>query len=121
MPNDTVQAAALATAMRDPGCKRVVAVHDGEVYGKGVGTLMRRDASPGSACRSPSHRRIAPRTRSFGAHQRRHCVAYTGITANGAVRMFRSRVGCAARSCSRPTASPSPASPAALRASVAGA
>ena len=37
MPNDRVQADALATAMRDAGCKRVGAVHDGEVYGEGVG------------------------------------------------------------------------------------
>src|SRR4051794_22495935 len=33
MPNDAVQADALATAMRDAGCKRVGAVDDREVYG----------------------------------------------------------------------------------------
>ena len=48
MPNDAVQADALATAMRDAGCTRVGAVHDGEIYGKGIGTLMRR-TSPGWA------------------------------------------------------------------------
>ena len=48
MPNDAVQAAALATAMRDAGCRRVAAVHDGEVYGKGVGTADAPRPSPGS-------------------------------------------------------------------------
>ena len=36
VPNDHVQAAALVTAMRDLGCKRLGLVHDGEVYGKGM-------------------------------------------------------------------------------------
>jgi len=86
MPNDAVQAAALATAMRDAGCKRVAAVHDGEVYGKGVGTLMRRTVTR-LGMKVASTTRIKRSTRRFGAI-RGDCVAYTGITANGAVRLF---------------------------------
>jgi branched-chain amino acid transport system substrate-binding protein len=86
MPNDRVQADALATAMRDAGCKRVGAVHDGEVYGKGVGTLMRRSVTR-LGLKVASTTRIRRSTRRFGAIKG-DCVAYTGITANGAARMF---------------------------------
>lgn len=87
MPNDKVQADALATAMRDRGCKTVSAVHDGEVYGKGVGTLMRRSVAR-LGMKVAHTKRISKRTRRFGALGA-DCVAYTGITASGAVRLFR--------------------------------
>jgi branched-chain amino acid transport system substrate-binding protein len=87
MPNDKVQADALATAMRDRGCKTVTAVHDGEVYGKGVGTLMRRSAAR-LGIKVAHTKRISKKTRRFGSLGA-DCVAYTGITANGAVRLFR--------------------------------
>jgi branched-chain amino acid transport system substrate-binding protein len=90
MPNDSVQAAALVTAMRDRGCKRIASVTDREPYGKGVGTLMRQTAAR-LGLNVVSTTRISRRTRSFRAIRRAKpdCVAYTGITANGAVRMFR--------------------------------
>jgi branched-chain amino acid transport system substrate-binding protein len=87
IPNDKVQADALATAMRDRGCKTVTAVHDGEVYGKGVGTLMRRSLAR-LGVKVTRTKRISPKTRRFGALGA-DCLAYTGVTANGAVRLFR--------------------------------
>jgi branched-chain amino acid transport system substrate-binding protein len=87
IPNDKVQADALATAMRDRGCKTVTAVHDGELYGKGVGTLMRRSLAR-LGVKVTRTKRISERTRRFGALGA-DCVAYTGVTANGAVRLFR--------------------------------
>jgi branched-chain amino acid transport system substrate-binding protein len=87
IPNDKVQADALATAMRDRGCKTVTAVHDGEAYGKGVGTLMRRSATR-LGMKIAHTKRISAKTRRFGS-LRADCVAYTGVTANGAVRLFR--------------------------------
>jgi branched-chain amino acid transport system substrate-binding protein len=87
MPNDKVQADALATAMRDRGCKTVSAVHDGEVYGRGMNTLLRR-ATARLGMKVAHTKRISKRTRRFGSLGA-DCVAYTGITANGAVRLFR--------------------------------
>ena len=89
MPNDKVQAAALATAMRDRGCKRIVSVTDREVYGRGVGTLVRQDAAR-LGLQVVRTVRIGQRTRSFGRIRGADCVVYTGVTDNGAVRMFRS-------------------------------
>jgi branched-chain amino acid transport system substrate-binding protein len=93
-PNDRVQGGALAVAMRDRGCRRIAVLHDGEVYGAGVGGLVRRSARRlglrvvhGSRIdpRSPGFRRLARRLR----RSRPECVVFTGITANGAVKLFR--------------------------------
>jgi branched-chain amino acid transport system substrate-binding protein len=94
LPNDRVQAGALAEAMRDRGCRRVAILHDGEVYGAGVGALVRRTArrigmrvvhTSRTTSRRGLRRGIARRVR----RSRPQCVAYTGITANGAVPLFR--------------------------------
>jgi branched-chain amino acid transport system substrate-binding protein len=93
-PNDRVQAGAIAVAMRDRGCRRLAVLHDGEVYGAGVGALVRRAArrlglrvayTKRVRSQHRHYRRLARRVR----RSRARCVAYTGITANGAVRLFR--------------------------------
>jgi branched-chain amino acid transport system substrate-binding protein len=93
LPNDRVQAGALAVAMRDRGCRRLAILNDGEVFGGGLGVLVRRNArrlglrvvhASRIRVRARRHRGLARRIRRAGAR----CVAYTGITANGAVRLF---------------------------------
>jgi branched-chain amino acid transport system substrate-binding protein len=86
IPNDKVQAAALATAMRDAGCTRVAVVHDGEVYGRGIATLLRGTVAR-LGMKVTGTTRIRKSTRSFGSIKG-NCIAYGGITANGAPRMF---------------------------------
>jgi branched-chain amino acid transport system substrate-binding protein len=95
IPNDKVQAAALATAMRDRGCKRIVAFSDREVYGAGVGKLVRSDAAR-LGLQVVRSKRIGRGTRTYGSVRGADCIVYTGITANGAVRLFN-RVGASAR------------------------
>ena len=88
LPNDHVQAAALVTAMRDRGCKALAFVHDGEVYGKGMNT----DAVATAArfgLPVVANRRISRSAPSAIRRAKADCMAYTGITANGAVRLFR--------------------------------
>jgi branched-chain amino acid transport system substrate-binding protein len=87
IPNDKVQAAALATAMRDRGCRRIAAFSDRGVYGAGVGRLVRRDAAR-LGLQVVSSRRIGRGTRRYGSVRGADCIVYTGITANGAVRLF---------------------------------
>ena len=79
-----------------PRLQAVVSVHDGEVYGKRRrhADAPGRGAARAAGRRAPSDR--PQRTRSFGRIRGADCVVYTGITANGAVRMFRS-VGAAAQ------------------------
>jgi branched-chain amino acid transport system substrate-binding protein len=91
-PNDRVQGAALATLMRRRGCRRVAVITDGEIYGSGVGHFVRRSARVnrlrvvfrGTIGRLRSYRVFAARV----ARRRPSCVVFTGITANGAVRLF---------------------------------
>jgi branched-chain amino acid transport system substrate-binding protein len=93
-PNDRVQGGALAAAMRDRRCRRVALLDDGEIYGRGVTTWTRRHAlriglevvARRTIDRNASgYRKLARRLRA----RRANCVAYGGITANNAVRLFR--------------------------------
>jgi branched-chain amino acid transport system substrate-binding protein len=93
-PNDRVQGRALAVAMRDRGCRRIAVLNDGEVYGAGLGAAVRGTAgrlglrvvhASRIRVRSLRFRGLARRLRRRGAQ----CVAYGGITANGAVQLFR--------------------------------
>jgi branched-chain amino acid transport system substrate-binding protein len=87
-PNDRILAAGIATAMVDNGCRRIASVHDGELYGSGASAWIRRTARRLGA-------RIVVTLRTHGGRlgrvrrARPDCVAYGGITANGAVRIFR--------------------------------
>jgi branched-chain amino acid transport system substrate-binding protein len=94
VPNDRVQAAALAGAMRARGCRRIAILNDGEVFGAGMGALVRRHArrlgmravhASRIRVRARRHRGLARRVR----RSRARCIAYTGITASGAVALFR--------------------------------
>ena len=92
-PNDRVQAGALAVAMRKRGCRRVATIHDGEVYGAGVGYWVRYWAKRVGlrVVFSRRMRRMAGSYRRLAAAARRarpQCAVFTGITANGAVRLF---------------------------------
>jgi len=109
MPNDAVQAAALATAMRDAGCRRIAAVHDGEVYGKGVGTLMRRTVTR-LGMKVAGTTRIKRSTRRFGAIR----ATVSPIPASPPTAPFAcSTASAAGPSSSPPTEWPNPASRAA--------
>jgi len=93
-PNDRVQAGALAVAMRDRGCRRVAVLTDGQLYGRGVAIVTSRRARrlglrivlTGTVRRSSSSQRaLVRRVR----RSRPGCVVDAGITANGAVSVFR--------------------------------
>jgi branched-chain amino acid transport system substrate-binding protein len=74
--------------MRDRGCRRIASVADRELYGRGVGTLTRRHARKLGLRIVAAHavRPSTPTARLRRIVRRRpDCVAYTGITANGAV------------------------------------
>jgi len=90
-PNDAVQAGALAAATRDGACTAIALVTDREVYGRGVGAWFRTYAkqlglnvkASKSIRRQRSYRGLA---RSLKGAD---CFVYTGITANGATRLFK--------------------------------
>jgi branched-chain amino acid transport system substrate-binding protein len=91
LPNDTVQGGALAAAMRDRGCHAIAQVDDKEIYGQGVGAWVRTYAQQlgltvVAAKGIDRHRGYRGLARSL---KKADCFVYTGITANGAVALFR--------------------------------
>ena len=92
-PNDTVQGGALAVAMKQRGCSRVAAFHDGALYGRGVGHWVRLWTKR-LGMRVVLTRRIRPSAANYrrqaraARRARADCTVFTGITANNAVQLF---------------------------------
>jgi branched-chain amino acid transport system substrate-binding protein len=94
VPRDAVQGAALATLMQDEGCEQAYLINDQEVYGEGLAASTEAAAktiglevigNEGIEKTSPNFRSTADKIASEGAD----CVVFTGITANGAVQLFK--------------------------------
>jgi branched-chain amino acid transport system substrate-binding protein len=94
VPKDTIQGAALATIMKEDGCKNVAMANDKEVYGaglsrnienslkeQGVGLAFNEGIDP----KASNFRSLAARAKSSNAD----CFVFSGITANGAVQIFK--------------------------------
>ncbi len=94
VPKDTVQGAALATIMSDDGCTRAAILHDREVYGAGLASNIQIASddldfeivsSAGIDPRAANYRSVA----SAMAADDVDCFVFSGITANGAVQLFK--------------------------------
>jgi branched-chain amino acid transport system substrate-binding protein len=94
VPIDTIQGAALAALMEDEGCQRPYILNDKEVYGAGLARNIESSANEigldvlgndGIDPKAPNFRSVAANMRSEGAD----CFVYSGITANGAVQLFK--------------------------------
>jgi branched-chain amino acid transport system substrate-binding protein len=94
VPKDTVQGAALATVMDEDGCTTVAVLHDQEVYGAGLAENIEL-ASEGLGYEIVSNEGIDPKAPNYRsvaeglAGQSVDCFAFSGITANGAVQLFK--------------------------------
>jgi branched-chain amino acid transport system substrate-binding protein len=94
VPKDTVQGAALATTMEEDGCTTLGILHDKEVYGAGLASNVEGSASEGGLDvavntgidpRAPNYRSVAAELNGAGVD----CFLFSGITANGAVQLFK--------------------------------
>ncbi|MGH9182555.1 MAG: branched-chain amino acid ABC transporter substrate-binding protein [Acidimicrobiales bacterium] len=94
VPKDTVQGAALATVMEQDGCTRVAILNDKEVYGIGLAANV-EIASEGLGYEVVSNMGIDPRAANYRAVAAGlaaddvDCFVFSGITANGAVQLFK--------------------------------
>ena len=93
-PDDRVQGAALATQMRDDGCRKVALANDKDTYGfitgeqvhlaaRRLGLAITRDY--GIDKRAKHYHALARRFRRAGAD----CFVFGGVTSNHAPRLFR--------------------------------
>jgi branched-chain amino acid transport system substrate-binding protein len=94
VPKDTIQGAALATLMKQDGCKKAYILNDKEVYGAGLARNVEGAAKEqgleiagdeGIDPKAPNFRSQAATIKSAGAD----CFLFTGITANGAVQLYK--------------------------------
>jgi branched-chain amino acid transport system substrate-binding protein len=95
VPRDTIQGVALATVMREDGCKRAAIIHDSDLYGAGLARIIRRSMDQQRLRRvldepiestSPTYLRALAR---HTADQKADCVVFSGDTKNGAVQIFQ--------------------------------
>ncbi len=94
VPKDTIQGAALATIMKKDGCTSVYILNDKEVYGGGLARNIEGSAkeqgleiaaNEGIDPKAPNFRSQASTIKSSGAD----CFVFSGITANGAVQLYK--------------------------------
>jgi branched-chain amino acid transport system substrate-binding protein len=94
VPIDTIQGAALAALMKEEGCTQPYILNDKEVYGAGLARNIESAANEagldvlgneGIDPKAPNFRSVASKMKSAGTD----CFVYSGITANGAVQLFK--------------------------------
>src|SRR5215203_4849172 len=94
VPKDTIQGAALATVMKKDGCTTVYILNDKEVYGAGLSRNIESSAkeqglevsgNEGIDPKAPNFRSQASTIEGAGAD----CFVFSGITANGAVQLYK--------------------------------
>jgi branched-chain amino acid transport system substrate-binding protein len=94
VPKDTIQGGALASLMKEDGCNGVYILNDKEVYGAGLARNIESAAgeiglevaaNEGIDPKAPNFRSQAAAVKSSGAD----CFVFSGITANGAVQLFK--------------------------------
>jgi len=93
-PKDTIQGAALATTMKEDGCTKIAMANDKEVYGAGLSRNIETAAkaqglnvlfNEGIDPKAANFRSLASKAKGEGAD----CFVFGGITANGAVQLFK--------------------------------
>ncbi|HZI92403.1 MAG TPA: branched-chain amino acid ABC transporter substrate-binding protein [Thermoleophilaceae bacterium] len=94
VPKDTIQGAALATLMKQDGCTNAFILNDKEVYGAGLARNIEASAkeqglevlgNDGIDAKAANFRSVASSMKSKGTE----CFVFSGITANGAVQLFK--------------------------------
>ena len=94
LPKDTYQGAAIATLMKEEGCRAGYVLNDKEVYGAGLARNVQLAAekigveiegNDGIDKTAPNYRSLASRIKDTRAD----CFVFSGITANNAVQVFK--------------------------------
>jgi len=94
VPKDTIQGAAIATIMKEDGCKKVAMTNDKEVYGGGLAKNIELAAktqtlniifNQGIDPKAANYRSLASRAKSQGAD----CFVFAGITSNNGVQLYK--------------------------------
>jgi branched-chain amino acid transport system substrate-binding protein len=91
---DSIKGPAMVSVMKEDGCKKVQLTNDKEVYGAGLAQAIVIAAHKAGLdiisnepidVKAPNYRALAQRAAAAGAD----CFAFSGITANNAVQLFK--------------------------------
>lgn len=94
VPRDTIQAAALVTAMKNDGCKKIAIANDKDTYGAGLAKVVELNAknqgvtitgNEGIQKDAANFRGVANKFKGQGAD----CFLFAGVTANGAIQVYK--------------------------------
>lgn len=94
VPRDKIQGAALATQMKQDGCKKVAVANDKDTYGAGLSRLFAQGAEA-SQLEIASNEGIDPQASNYRAYAEGlkgdgvDCFLFAGVTANGAVQIYK--------------------------------
>ncbi len=94
VPKDTIQGAALATVMKKDGCTNAYILNDKEVYGAGLSRNIENSAKE-QGLEVSGNEGIDPKAANFRsqastiADAGADCFVFSGITANGAVQLYK--------------------------------
>ena len=94
VPADNIQAAAVATYMKENGVTKVYVLNDKEVYGKGLANEVEK-AAKAQGLEVPANEEIDPKSANFRTVANKvktsgaNGVFFGGITANGGVQLWK--------------------------------
>ena len=94
VPKDTIQGAALATVMKKDGCTNAYILNDKEVYGAGLSRNIENSAKE-QGLKIAANEGIDPKAANFRSQASTikdsgaDCFVFSGITANGAVQLYK--------------------------------
>lgn len=94
VPKDTIQGAALATVMKKDGCTNAYILNDKEVYGAGLSRNIENSAKA-QGLKIAANEGIDPKAANFRSQASTikdsgaDCFVFSGITANGAVQLYK--------------------------------
>jgi branched-chain amino acid transport system substrate-binding protein len=94
VPKDTIQGAALATVMKQDGCRSTYILNDKEVYGAGLANNIESSAKE-QGLEVPANEGIDPKAANFRSQAAAiessgaDCFVFAGVTPNGAVQLYK--------------------------------
>jgi branched-chain amino acid transport system substrate-binding protein len=97
VPRDTIQGAAMVATMKEDGCKAMTLWNDGSTYGAGLARNIELSAKEAGIAVQDKQRtdKNAPNYRSLASGIQSDCFAWSGVTGENGVQVFKDAAAAA--------------------------